>query len=389
MQLLIKNGLILQGNGTFLKGHIGIDKGKIAALWYGGLPPLFTDAPSINAESYLVSPGLIDTHMHGGVGFNFNSETAGWEKLEKRLSSAGVTSVLATGESRPPEEILAFIGRARSLAAKNDTNLVDIIGIHQEGPYLNKNKKGCHWEECIRPASKEEIAGILEAARGLIKVWTLAPEISENMAAIETIASAGVSVSIAHTEADYPAAMAAFSAGAGRVTHTFNAMPVINHRYEGIISAAWQHSAFMELIADTLHVSPTIMKMFISATDPGRIVLVSDNNELSGMADGEYNQNNHRYIIKNGQIRTADGSLSGSYSTLNRYALNLTRCGYSAAAALKTVTENPALSIGAFERKGSIALGKDADIVIFDGQFEAMLTIKGGRVVYQSEGFCI
>jgi len=389
MQLLVINGLVLQSNGTFLKRHIGIEKGKIAALWHGEIPSQDSNAPSINAERFLVSPGLIDTHMHGGEGFNFNGETGGWEKLQKRLSSAGITSILATGESRSLEEILAFITRARSLAAKNDTNLIDIIGIHQEGPYLNKNKKGCHWEECIRPASGGEITLILEAARGMIKVWTLAPEISENMAAINTIGPAGVSVSIAHSEADYRIAMAAFDAGANRVTHTFNAMPVINHRYEGIISAAWQHNAFMELIADTLHVSPTIMKMFISATDPGRIVLVSDNNELSGMDDGEYVQHNHKYIIKNKEIRTEDGNLSGSYSTLNKYALNLTRCGYSAAAALKTVTENPARSIGAFDQKGSISLGKDADIVIFDDQFNAKLTIKGGRIVYQSEDFCI
>jgi len=387
MQLLIKNGLLLQSSGSFLQGHIGIDSGKIAALWYGALPPLYANTPSIDAKGFIVSPGLVDTHMHGGEGFNFNDEMAPWEILEKRLSSAGVTSVLATGESRTTEGILAFIGRVISLAAKNNANPVDIVGIHQEGPYINKSRKGCHWEECIRLADKKEIREILDAAGGFLKVWTLAPEFAENMAAIETMASSGVSVSIAHTEADYQTAVKAFRAGANRVTHTFNTMPVINHRYEGIISAAWEHKAFMELIADGLHVSPTIMRMFISATDPQRIVLVSDNNELSGMPAGEYLNNGHRYIIKDAQIRTADGNLSGSYSPLNRYAFNLTRSGYTAAAALITVTENPAKSIGIFDRKGSFYEGKDADIVIFDEQFEAMLTIKSGRIVYKAERF--
>ena len=384
MQLLIKNGMVLQSNGTFVRGSIGIDEGRIAGLWYGSVPQSYEGVPAINAEPYLVSPGFIDTHMHGGLGFSFVvDDQSGWEKLEKRLSSAGITSILATGESLPKDKILAFIGRTQSMADNNSANLVDIIGIHQEGPYLNKNKKGCHWEEFIRTADKEEIKQILDKARGLIKVWTMAPEFEENMAVIETLACAGVSVSIAHTEADYQTAMAAFSHGACRVTHTFNAMPVINHRYEGIINAAWQHSAFMELIADGLHVSPTMMRMLIHATDPGRVVLVSDNNELSGMPEGEYIQYGHKLVIKNEQIRLHEGSLAGSYGTLNKYAHNLTRCGFSAAAALRTITENPARSAGAFERKGSISIGKDADIVVLNDQFEVMFTIKSGRIVYK------
>ena len=405
MQLIIKNGRILQNNGSFLKGSIGIDQGKIAALWYGAVPELKSGIPSIDAENYLVSPGLLDTHIHGGLGFTLAGGQEGkqedchegsWEKLEERLSSIGVTSILATCESLPAEKTLAFIARTLALAKKTDK--VDIIGIHLEGPYLNKNKKGCHWEEFIRIADKNEIAQLLERAGdnvadgsaggptgNFIKVWTLAPEFSENMAAIETIASAGVSVSIAHTEADYPTAKAAFQAGANRITHTFNAMPAINHRYEGLISAAWQHGAFMELIADGLHVSPTIMKMFLSATDGGKIVLVSDNNELSGMDEGEYLQYGHKLLIKNSEIRLPEGNLAGSYGTLNRYAHNLTLCGISAGAALKTVSENPARSAGVFDRKGSIAPGKDADLVILDEQFNVRFTIKSGKLVFQKQ----
>jgi len=391
MQLVIKNGMILQGNGSFLPGHIGIDNGKIAALWYGDIPDLKPDLPPIdviNAKRFLVSPGFIDTHMHGALGFSLaGCQDGGWEKLEKRLSAAGITSILSTCECLPFDTTVSFIDRTLALADKNDSNLVDVVGIHMEGPYMNKNKRGCQWEEFIRLADKNEIKQFLERARGQIKVWSLAPEFDENMAAIRMIASSGISVSIAHTEADYSTAMAAFSAGASRVTHTFNAMPPINHRYEGIISAAWQHGAFMELIADGQHVSPTIMRMFIHATDPGKIVLVSDNNELSGMREGEYVQYGHRLIIKNRQIRLAEGNLAGTYETLNKYAWNLTLCGFSPGAAIRAASENPARSARVFDRKGSIAIGKDADLVILDDEFEAMLTVKRGRVVYQSEHF--
>jgi len=401
MQLIIKNGLVLQNNGTFLKGHIGIDRGKIAALWYteaaDHLPLLGAivspiDTVQIDAEGLLVSPGLIDTHVHGGNAFSFcyANEGAEWEKMEERLSSIGVTSVLATGSSLPPDETLNFIDRAAALAKKNDANQVEIVGIYMEGPYINKNKRGAHREECIRLASRDEAGVIIDRAGGLtcglIKAWALAPEIEENMALIETLARSGISVSIAHTEAGYDTAMAAFAAGASRLTHTFNAMPSISHRYTGIISAAWQHGAFMELIADGHHVSPTIIRMFIAASDPGKIVLVSDNNELAGLPDGSYIQENRTLTVAEGQMKTESGSLAGSVASLNKCALNLTRLGYAPGAALKTVTENPARSIGVFDRKGSIALGKDADLALLDGQFEVMMTIKSGRIVYTKEG---
>jgi N-acetylglucosamine-6-phosphate deacetylase len=247
--------------------------------------------------------------------------------------------------------------------------------------------KGAHREEYIRPACIKEVGQILKQADGLIKVWALAPEIEENMAIIKTLTASGISVSIAHSGADYYTANAAYAAGANRLTHTFNGMPPINQRYEGIITAALQHGAFMEMIADGYHISPTIAKMFIAATDPGTIVLVSDNNEFAGLPDGIYDQNDRKLIVANGQIATESGGLAGSVASLNTCALNLTHWGYSAGAALKTVTENPARSIGVFHRKGSIACGKDADIAILDGNFQAMMTIKAGRIVFRSERF--
>jgi N-acetylglucosamine-6-phosphate deacetylase len=243
-----------------------------------------------------------------------------------------------------------------------------------------------HQEEFIRSASIEEAKLILERTGSFLKVISVAPEISENMAVIETFAAAGVSVSVAHTEADYDTALNAFSAGANRVTHTFNAMPALNQRYQGIITAAWQHGAFMELIADNHHVSPTIMKMFVSATDPDKIVLVSDNNECSGLPEGSYTVHGRHLIVTEGQLKGESGVLAGSIVGLNQCAHNITRCGFSAWAALKMASENPARSIGIFDRKGSITEGKDADLVMLDGQFNVLATIKSGRIVYRSKG---
>jgi len=384
MQLIVKNGLVLQSNGTFLKGHIGIDQGKIAALWYGEIPTLYAKTEQIDAEPYLVCPGFVDTHIHGGMGFDFSYEKPGWEKLQERLASNGVTSILATVSSRSPDETLKFIDRIAVMARENDTNRVNIAGIHMEGPYLNKKKKGIHVEEYIRPGDTGEAGRILERAGGLVRLWAVAPDFEENIAVIKFLAAAGVSVAVAHTEADYDTAMAAFSAGANRVTHTFNAMPLISHRYTGIVTAAWQHGAFMELIADGQHVSPTIAKMFIAAADPGKIILVSDNNEFSGLPDGNYIQDNRSIIIAGKQMKTEFGVLAGSLITVNQAALNLTYWGFPAGAALRMASENPARAVGIYDRKGSITPGKDADLVILDGQFQAKKTIKGGKIVYDS-----
>ena len=387
MELLIKNGLILQSDGTFLKGHVGIDRGKISELYYGKTPLLNANIPELDAERYMLSPGFIDTHNHGGNGFGYDCEEAKWKKIEEWLSSVGVTSLLPTLESSPFEQIIGFIKQNLALAKKNNSNDVEIIGIHLEGPYFNKNKKGMHQEKYIRPACKDEVNSILEKAGGLVKICTLAPEIKENMAIIKTLVAAGISVSIGHTEADYDTAMAAFSAGANRVTHTFNAMPTLNQRYKGIVTAAWQHGAIMELIADGHHVSPTIVKMFVAAMDPGKVVLISDNNECSGLPDGNYIVHNRPLVVVRGHLETETGVLAGTNIGLNQCALNLTRYGFSAGTALKMVSENPARSIGIFDQKGGITVGKDADLVILNGQFEVMVTVKAGRIVYRSNQF--
>jgi N-acetylglucosamine-6-phosphate deacetylase len=385
MQLSIINALIPQSNNLFLKGHICIDKGKIKALLFTETTPFIKNTEIIDADGYIACPGFIDTHNHGGNGYGFDCEEDGWRKIEQRLSSSGVTSVLATWESSPLDDTFRFIDRVKSISNNNAVNNVEIAGIHLEGPYINKAKKGMHQEEFIRPANMDEVRLILEKTGSFLKIISVAPEIDMNMAVIKTLAAAGVSVSVAHTEADYDTALAAFSAGATRVTHAFNAMPALNQRYKGIITAAWQHGAFMELIADNHHVSPTIMKMFVSAADHGKIVLVSDNNECSGLPEGSYTIHGRQVIVTGGGLKNESGILAGSVAGLNQCAHNITRCGFNAWEALKMACENPARSIGIFDRKGSIAEGKDADLVILDGQFNVYMTIKSGRIVYRNE----
>ena len=383
MQLLVQNGLILQNNGLFLRGHVVVERGNITALTYGEVPPTCTNGEVLHADNLMVCPGLIDTHNHGGNGFGYTGDENEWKKIQERLSATGVTSLTPTLESETLDETLKFIDRIGALMKKNDSANVDIVGIHLEGPYLNVERKGMHQERFIRTASREEIDRILDRANGIIKIWSMAPEISANMSVIKTLAEAGVSVSVAHTEADYDTALAAFSAGATRVTHTLNTMPALHQRYQGIVTAAWQHGAFMELIADGHHVSSTIIKMFVAASDPGKIVLVTDNNECSGLAEGRYTIHGRPLIIEGTQLQCETGILAGSVAGLNQCALNVSRCGFAAGLAIKMASENPARSVGVFDRKGSIETGKDADMVVMDGQFEVMATVKGGKIVYK------
>jgi len=133
MQLLIKNGLILQNNGFFLKGQIAIEKGKIASLSYNESIQMCEYKEILDAESFMVSPGFIDTHNHGGSGFGYIGEEAEWEKVQERLCSTGVTSLTPTWESSTPEKTLEFIDRIKTRMNKNDSSKVDIVGIHWKG----------------------------------------------------------------------------------------------------------------------------------------------------------------------------------------------------------------------------------------------------------------
>ena len=385
MQLIIKNALIPQNRSSFKKGHIVVDQGKIKKIWYSDNIPKCECEKMVNAEGFIINSGFIDTHNHGGNGYGYNCEDNELEKIEQRLISAGITSVLATWESSTFDETLKFIKRIQKYKENKVLKNTEIIGIHLEGPYFNNEKKGMHQEMFIRKASIVEVDLVLKEYGELIKVWSLAPEIEENMSVIDIMAKNGVSVAIAHTNADYYTAMEAFSRGANRVTHVFNAMPALNQRYHGVVTAAWEHGAFMELIADNHHVSPTVMKMFISASDSEKIILVSDNNECSGLKDGSYNVHNRKLFVINGRLELESGLLAGGIIGLNQCARNVMNCGFSAWNALKMASENPARAIGVFDRKGSIAAGKDADLVILDEQLNVKMTIKAGRIVYRSE----
>ena len=382
MQLIIKNAIIPQFNCLFIKGHILIEHGIIKQIFYNENISKCDHIEVIEAEGSIISSGFIDTHNHGGNGYGYNCNRNELNNIEHRLFSLGVTSVLATWESSTLDETLGFIKKISNI--KREKNNIEILGIHLEGPYFNKTKKGMHQERFIRKASKKEVSLILKESGGIIKVWSLAPEIEENMNVINMMVKNGISVAIAHTEADYDIAMKAFSLGANRVTHAFNAMPALNQRYHGIITAAWQCGAFMELIADYYHISPTVMKMFISASDKSKILLVSDNNECSGLPEGSYNVQDRRLLVANGRLELESGILAGSIIGLNQSAANVMNCGFSAWEALKMASENPARAIGVFDRKGSIATGKDADLVILDGQLNVKMTIKAGHIVYKS-----
>jgi N-acetylglucosamine-6-phosphate deacetylase len=338
----------------------------------------------------ILSPGLIDTQLNGAYGFDFSvipdEGTVAYGKgvlqVNRRLASTGVTSYLPTLTSQPSEvyqKALPFLGP--SGAARDPSLGSESLGAHCEGPFLNPTKNGIHNASILR----EPTNGIsdLEACYGAgnlhssssVKLITLAPELGGALESIQPLTDRGIVVSIGHSEATYEEAKASIKAGAGMITHLFNAMQPLHHRNPGIFGLLGTPSSsirkpYFGIIADGIHLHPTSIKIAWNAHPEG-LILVTDAMRLAGMPDGTYDWTNGSRIIKQGPLLTLEenGKIAGSSIQLIDCLTNFINwTGASVPEALKAVTETPAKMLGMQHVKGTLQEGADADLVVLDLQ---------------------
>jgi N-acetylglucosamine-6-phosphate deacetylase len=336
----------------------------------------------------ILSPGFIDTQLNGAYCFDFSvipdegtsAYAKGVLRVNRSLIATGVTSYLPTLTSQLPEvyqTALPFLGP--SGAARNASYGSESLGAHCEGPFLNPTKNGIHNTSVLR----SPINGIsdLEACYGAsnfhspspISLITLAPELPGALPCIPHLTSNGIRVSIGHSEATYEEAKSAIKAGAGMITHLFNAMRPLHHRNPGIFGLLGTPSSSIQkpyfgIIADGIHLHPTSIKIAWNAHPEG-LVLVTDAMRLAGMPDGTYDWTNGSRIVKQGALLTLEenGKIAGSSIQLVDCVSNfLNWTGASVPEALKAVTETPAKMLGLQGVKGSLDEGADADLVVLD-----------------------
>ncbi|MBK8136984.1 MAG: N-acetylglucosamine-6-phosphate deacetylase [Chloroflexi bacterium] len=369
--------------GEHTRGWMLCQDGSIAAFGLDSAPTM-SDVDILDATGQWVLPGMIDVHVHGGAGFDTMDATRdALVGMARFHASHGVTGFLATTwtDTRPRitaalENIRANLGRLPGGAT--------LLGAHLEGPYLNRRRGGAQNLEAIRRADPNEAMEWLDTR--VIRIVSLAPEFAENHWLIEECVRRGIIVSAAHTDATYEQTIKGIDLGITHSTHTYNAMSPLNHREPGVVGAMMSDSRVRcELIADNIHIHPVAGRILWQAVGLERIVLISDAIRAAGMPDGEYPVDDRTIYVRGGVARLADGTLAGSTLTLDRGLFNFSKTtGLSLPEAGTVLSRVQALVAGVSARKGSLDIGKDADLVVIDEAGKVHATIIGGEVVYRA-----
>jgi N-acetylglucosamine-6-phosphate deacetylase len=327
-------------------------------------------AQEICATDKVAVPGFLDLHIHGAGGRDvMEGNNDALRAVTRKVSEYGTTSIVATTVTASTDETLRAVeGIAGYIAHQHDSvePRAEILGIHFEGPFISKLRRGVHPSEWIQLPSSDTLQRFLKAAAGNARILTIAPELLGAAPCIDAAVEAGLVVSIGHTDATYEQARAAMARGAHSATHVYNAMRPFTHRDPGVIGAVLTSDINAELIADGVHVEEAAMKLLLLAKGAAHVTLVSDGLSATGMPDGKYMLGGFEVTVSGGVCRNAEGTLAGSTLTLDRALRNIVALGIPLPDAVRMLTLNPALLLGIEFKKGSLRAGADADILLLD-----------------------
>jgi N-acetylglucosamine-6-phosphate deacetylase len=343
-----------------------------------------TGAKRVDYGDSVLAPGLVDIHIHGSAGHDvMQSDEQGLRRMEEFLAGRGITSYYPTTVAAPMDATLRSLEWMANTIESSQANSgrAQALGIHLEGPFLSHVRRGVHLPENLLLPSVDTFNKFWQAARGHVRVMTIAPEL---VGAVELIAEAnkrGVCVSIGHSDADLATARTAVAAGARHATHTFNAMRPLDHRAPGILGEVLSNpNVTADVIADGIHVHPTVVRFLLEAKGEQGAVLITDAMSAAGMPDGPYKLGGMDVEVKDGRV-TRDGSLAGSVLTLDRAVRNVMDfAGWDLQKAVRVASLNPANVSGA-EEKGRIQLGADADILVLTENGNVRATMVGGQMI--------
>jgi N-acetylglucosamine-6-phosphate deacetylase len=375
----------LDANGrarVLAPGYLICEGGTISEVGPGDPP----GRPDITLASGYLVPGFVDLQVNGYFGVELGDAAPdGWAEVARRLPETGATAFLPTFITSPIEDMVAALraasGFAPELAAGHGSR---VLGVHLEGPFIAVSRRGAHNPDWIIEPDEATIGALLAAGSGLIRVVTLAPEVNGGMAAVEQLISAGVRVSVGHSDATAGQVAAAATAGARLVTHLFNGQRPLHHREPGVVGQALTDTRLASgLIADMYHVAGQVVALAFLAA-PGRIFLVTDATASAGMANG-------RYVLGGEPIEVtgtagappvrADGTLAGSALRMDAAVANVVAAGIELPAAIAAATRIPADQIGRAEL-GRIAPAAAADLTWLDDDLTAAATWVAGRQVH-------
>lgn len=368
---LIHAGCVLTPTSETSDAGVLIREEVIEAIGPRNSMTLPSGGIEIGAADKTAIAGFIDIHIHGAGGHDVMEGTnEALRAVARKVAEHGTTSLLATTVTAGFDDTCrASDGIARYIAEQHAAreSRAEVLGIHFEGPFISKVRRGVHPMEWIQPPSAELLGRFLQAAAGNGRLLTIAPEVPGAGPCMAAARKAGLIVSIGHTDANYEQTRYAIAQGARSATHTYNAMRPFSHHDPGVIGAVLTSPEInAELIADGVHVEEGAMRLLLQAKGCERVILVSDGLSATGMPDGKYMLGDFEVTVSNGVCRNGAGILAGSTLTLDRALRNVVSLGIPLPDAVRMLTLNPASLLGIELKKGSLRTGADADILLLD-----------------------
>ena len=339
------------------------------------------DCEVIDANGMYISPGLIDIHVHGSNGSDtMDDNDDAIPTISKALCKNGVTSFLPTTMTMDKENIYKAFDRIK-IEMEKSVGGARVLGAHMEGPFINLKYKGAQNPEFIVKPTYNFVEKYIDA----IKIISYAPEVDTDFSFTKDIKEkSDTTLSICHTNCSYELGKKYVDMGVSNITHLFNAMTPLNHREPGIVGLALMTDVYCELIADKIHVNKDIFQFVLKTKGKDRVILITDCMRAGCMKDGEYDLGGQKVIVKDNAARLESGSLAGSVLSLNQAIYNFyENTDLELYETIQLASLNPARSINVDGRKGSLEIGKDADIAIFDENMNCYLTIVEGQLVYK------
>lgn len=382
----IYNAKVVTPETTLENGYVRVENGKIA---FAGLPSELSpekrnewDAGAIDAQGGWVIPGFIDLHVHGGYGADFmysNKEVL--DTITKFHRDHGTTAIVATTMTASREALDRVLGEVQRYMGE-PMPYAQLEGVHLEGPFINVKYKGAQNPAYMIDPQLDWLQDWVAKYPGVIKQVSLAPERNGALEAIEWLRGQGINVAAAHTDASYEQIEEAVKAGLNQAVHTFNAMTPIHHRNPGTAGAVLSLDGIVaELIADCIHVHPAVMKIIAKAKTDNNLVLITDAMSAAGLGDGDYELGGLDVVVKDGQARLKEGdSLAGSTLTMiNAFRNFIRHVGVTVQEAVLLTSYNAAKALGIDDRTGSIAVGKQADLLLLDEDLNLLTVWVKGR----------
>jgi N-acetylglucosamine-6-phosphate deacetylase len=363
---------------------ISVEDGRITRVWQQDEAEIPAEAKVVDFGDAILAPGFLDIHIHGGAGVDvMRAPACEVPRLGKFLASHGVTGYFPTTVAAPMDATCAALERLAD-AIESEQNghpaTAKPVGIHLEGPFLSHKRRGVHPPENLVSPTVEIFDRLWQAARGQVRMMTIAPELPGALEVIAEAARRKVCVSLGHSDAEMPIAQQAVRAGARHATHTFNAMRPLDHRDPGILGEVLTDNTLSaDIVADGIHLSPAVVQIFLQAKGTERAVLITDAISATGMPDGQYQLGPIQVEVKDGRC-TSGGSLAGSVLTMDRAVRNVTQfSNWSLRDAVRAATLNAARAVGTMKDYGTLVPGAPANFAVLNSRGEVLKAFVGGR----------